>query len=200
MGPCFRRDDAEDATMSLQNLMTQSASTPPLPLWGQFTGLGLAIAVVTAALDQASKLWLLYGFDLAARVPVRLTPFLDLVLVWNRGISYGLFQQQGVAGQWGLLAFKAVAIVLLWLWLARTGSRLTAVVLGLITGGAVGNAIDAFIHPGVLDFVLFHITTDSVNFNWYVFNLADTAIVAGVAGLLYESLFGGAAKGPRSPP
>jgi signal peptidase II len=169
-------------------------------LRGPFTRLGLGIGLATAILDQASKLWLLYIFKITTEARVRITPFLDLVLVWNRGISYGLFQQQGVAGQWGLLAFKAVAIVLLWLWLARTGSRLTAVVLGLITGGAVGNAIDAFIHPGVLDFVLFHITTDSVNFNWYVFNLADTAIVAGVAGLLYESLFGGAAKGPRSPP
>ncbi len=179
--------------------MTDSASAPSLPLWGQFTKLGLAIALVTAVLDQASKLWLFYGFDLQARQPVELTPFLKLVLVWNRGISYGLFQQTGPAGQWGLMAFKAVAIVLLWLWLARTGSRMTAVALGLITGGAVGNAVDAFIHPGVLDFVLFHITTESINFNWYVFNLADAAIVAGVAGLLYESIFGGAAKGPRSP-
>src|SRR5579871_1457049 len=107
--------------------MTDSASAPSLPLWGQFTKLGLAIALVTAVLDQASKLWLFYGFDLQARQPVELTPFLKLVLVWNRGISYGLFQQTGPAGQWGLMAFKAVAIVLLWLWLARTGSRMTAV-------------------------------------------------------------------------
>ena len=70
---------------------------------------------------------------------------------------------------------------------------------GLITGGAVGNAIDPFLHQGVADFVLFHITTQTIHFNWYVFNFADTAIVAGVAGLLYESLFrDGAAKAPRS--
>jgi signal peptidase II len=161
--------------------------------------LGLAVAVATAAIDQGSKLWLLYGFDLQARIPVRLTPFLDLVLVWNKGISYGLFQQEGVLGQWILLAIKAAAIVLLWVWMARTGSRLTAVALGLITGGAVGNAIDTFVHEGVADFVLFHITTQTIHFNWYVFNLADTAIVAGVAGLLYESVLGdSAAKAPRS--
>jgi signal peptidase II len=170
-------------------------------LWGPFTRLGLGIGLATAGLDQASKLWLLYVFDIQARIPVRITPFLDLVLVWNKGISYGLLQQQGAIGQWALLAFKAVAIVLLWVWLARTGSRLTAVALGLITGGAVGNAIDSFVHEGVVDFVLFHITTDTIHFNWYVFNLADTAIVAGVAGLLYESVVGDrAAKAPRSPP
>ena len=169
--------------------------------WGPLTRLGLAVGLATAAADQATKLWLLYVFDIRAKVPVRLTPFLDLVLVWNKGISYGLFQQQGAFGQWALLAFKAAAIVLLWIWLARAGSRLTAVALGLITGGAVGNAIDPFLHEGVADFVLFHITTQTIHFNWYVFNFADSAIVAGVAGLLYESLFGGrAAKAPRSRP
>lgn len=167
--------------------------------WGRLTGLGLTVALATAAIDQASKLWLLYVFDLEARIPVRLTPFLDLVLVWNKGISYGLFQQQGALGQWILIAIKAAAIALLWAWLARTPSRLTAVALGLITGGALGNAIDPFLHEGVADFVLFHITTQSIHFNWYVFNFADTAIVAGVAGLLYESVFGdSAAKAPRS--
>jgi signal peptidase II len=170
-------------------------------LGGPFTRLGLGIGLVTAILDQASKLWLLYIFKITTEARVAITPFLDLVLVWNKGISYGLFQQQGLIGQWALLAFKAVAIVLLWAWLARTGSRLTAVALGLITGGAVGNAIDSLVHQGVADFVLFHITTATIHFTWYVFNLADTAIVAGVAGLLYESLFGyGAAKTPRSPP
>jgi signal peptidase II len=168
-------------------------------LWGRLTRLGLAVAVTTAAIDQATKLWLLYVFDIRARVPVRITPFLDLVLAWNKGISYGLFQQEGAFGQWVLLAIKAAAILLLWIWLARAGSRLTAVALGLITGGAVGNAIDPFVHEGVADFVLFHITTQTINFNWYVFNFADTAIVAGVMGLLYESLFGDrAAKAPRS--
>ena len=167
--------------------------------WGRRSGLGFAVAAMTAAIDQASKLWLLYVFDIAAHVPVHLTPFLDLVLVWNKGISYGLFQQDGAFGQWILIAIKAAALVFLWMWLARTPSRLTAVALGLITGGAVGNAVDPFLHEGVADFVLFHITTQSIHFNWYVFNFADTAIVAGVAGLLYESVFGdSAAKAPRS--
>lgn len=169
-------------------------------LWGPLTRLGLLVAAVSAALDQASKLWLLYVFDLRARAPVRLTPFLDLVLTWNRGISYGLFQQDGPFGQWVLLAIKAAAVALLWLWLARAGSRLTAVALGLIIGGAAGNAVDRLLHDAVADFILFHITTESIRFTWYVFNLADAAIVAGVAGLLYEAALGDrAAKAPRSP-
>ena len=166
-------------------------------LWGRLTGLGLAVAAATAAIDQASKLWLLYVFDIGARTPVRLTPFLDISLVWNKGISYGLLQQESALGQWILIAIKAAAVVLLWMWLARTPSRLTAVALGLITGGAIGNGIDPFLHEGVADFVLFHITAPTWTFQWYVFNIADAAIVAGVAGLLYESLLvPDAAKAP----
>ena len=86
-------------------------------------------------LDQAVKLWLLYGFDLPGRGRVPLTPFLDLVLAWNTGISYGLFQQAGPLGQWALFALKVIAVVLLGLWLARTGSRLSGLALGLIIGG-----------------------------------------------------------------
>jgi len=156
-------------------------------MWGPLTRLGLLVAAASAAIDQAAKLWLLYVFDLRARAPVRLTPFLDLVMAWNKGISYGLFQQDGPFGQWLLLAIKVAAVALLLVWLARAGSRLTAVSLGLIIGGAAGNAVDRLIHEAVADFILFHITTESFRFNWYVFNLADAAIVAGVAGLLYES-------------
>jgi signal peptidase II len=159
--------------------------------------LGVMVALVTAAVDQAVKFWLLDSFDLAGRGRVVLTPFLDLVLAWNTGISYGLFAQTGPLGQWALFALKMIAVVLLALWLARTGSRLSAVALGLIIGGAIGNALDRVIHGAVMDFVLFHVTTASWSFNWYVFNLADVAIVAGVVGLLYESLFAGdAAKAP----
>jgi signal peptidase II len=89
------------------------------------------------------------------------------------------------------------AVALLWAWLTRVQTRLTAAALGLIIGGAAGNAIDRLHWPGVMDFVLFHIDTASWVFRWYVFNLADAAIVAGVLGLLYESVWrGGAAKAP----
>lgn len=165
--------------------------------WGLFSTLGLAVAAVTAVVDQAVKFWLLDVFDLGNREQVALTPFVDLVLTWNTGISYGLFPQESALGQWALLAFKALVVAFLWIWLARIRSRLGAVALGLIIGGAVGNAIDRLHWPGVMDFVLFHIETGGFSFRWYVFNLADVAIVAGVVGLLYDSRrAGSAAKAP----
>jgi len=166
-------------------------------LYGPFTRFGLAVAIVSAALDQAVKVWLLFGFDLATRAPVRIGPFLDLVLAWNTGISYGLFPQVGPFGQWALLGVKLIAVALLWIWLACAGGRFTALALGLIIGGAIGNAIDRVAYGAVVDYVFFHISTAQWSFRWYVFNLADAAIVAGVIGLLYESLVGkDAAKAP----
>ena len=156
---------------------------------GPLTGFGLVVAAVACALDQASKLYLLFVYDLADH-PLRLGPFFDFILTKNTGISYGLFQTEGGLGQWLLLGFKAVAVVLLWLWLARAHSRLTALSLGLIIGGAIGNAIDRLAYGWVADFVFFHVSTATWQFRWYVFNLADAAIVAGVIGLLYESLIG----------
>ena len=159
--------------------------------------LGLAAAVAAAVIDQGVKLWLVYGFDLPGHGRVALTPFLDLVFVQNTGISYGLFQGAGPVGQWALFGLKAIAVLLLGLWLTRTPSRLAGLALGLIIGGALGNAIDRGLHGAVTDFVLFHITAPTWTFEWYVFNVADASIVAGVAGLLYESLSAqGAAKAP----
>src|SRR5262249_37457248 len=126
---------------------------------GPLTRLGLLVAVVSAALDQASNLWLLYVFDLPPRAPGRPTPFLDLAMTWNRGRSYGLFEQDGPLGQGVLLAIKVAAVLLLLIWLARGSSRLTATALGLIIGGAAGNAVDSVLHGAVADFILFHITT-----------------------------------------
>jgi signal peptidase II len=166
-------------------------------LWGPLTCFALVISALTTALDQAVKLWLLFVVDLGGRGVVTLAPFLDLVLARNTGISYGLFPQEGPLGQWALLALKAIAVVLLWIWLSRTSSRLTAASLGLIIGGAIGNAIDRLAYGWVADFVLLHLTTASFSFKWYVFNLADVAIVGGVAGLLYETLIErSAAKAP----
>jgi signal peptidase II len=166
-------------------------------LTGPFTRFGLGVALAAALIDQASKLYLLFVYELGARGRVEVTPFLDFVLTKNTGISYGLFQSQGALGQWILLLIKAAAVVFLVVWLARSATRLTALSLGLIIGGAVGNAIDRLAYGWVADFVLFHINTATWRFYWYVFNLADVAIVAGVVGLLYESLVSGrAVKAP----
>jgi signal peptidase II len=173
--------------------------TKPSYLWGPFTVLGLVMALAALAIDQAVKLWLLFVYDIAEKGAVPLTPFFDLVLVWNKGISYGLFQQESAFGQWVLLGLKLAAVILLWAWMSRVTTRLSAACLGLIIGGALGNALDRLTYGAVADFAHFHITTASWTFSWYVFNLADVAIVVGVAGLLYESLIGDSAvKAPRS--
>jgi len=146
--------------------------------------LGALTALVTLGLDQASKLYLLFGYELPLKEPVVLAPFLELIVVWNRGISYGLFQQDSELGRWALFAVMIAAVVGLSVWMARATSRLLATSLGLIVGGAIGNAIDRVAYGAVFDFVHFHVGS----FSWYVFNVADAAIVAGVVGLVYNSL------------
>jgi signal peptidase II len=158
---------------------------------------GAIAAIATLVIDQASKLWLLFVFDIAHRGAVKVTPFLDLVLAWNVGISFGWFQNDGVLAQIMLTAIKAVAVIVLAIWMARSRNWLSTVALGLIIGGAVGNAIDRVAYGAVVDFALFHVEIGGKTFNWYVFNLADVAIVAGVAALLYDSFLGvPAAKAP----
>lgn len=158
---------------------------------------GIIAAVVALVLDQASKLWLLYVFDIARRGAVRVTPFFDLVLAWNVGISFGWFQSDHYLAQFVLTGIKAVAIIVLALWMAWSKTRLATVALGLIIGGAIGNAIDRFAYGAVVDFALLHVEIAGKTWNWYVFNVADVAIVAGVAALLYDSFLGvPAAKAP----
>ena len=159
--------------------------------------LGVIAAVVALALDQASKFWLLYVFDIAHRGAVTVTPFFDLVLAWNPGISFGWFQSDNQATQIILMIIKAVAVIVLAIWMARSRTLIATIALGLIIGGAIGNAIDRFAYGAVVDFALFHLQIGGKTFNWYVFNLADVAIVAGVAALLYDSFLGvPAAKAP----
>jgi len=159
--------------------------------------LGIIAAIVTLVLDQASKLWLLHVFDIGRRGTVRVTPFFDLVLALNIGISFGWLQNDGQAAQLALMAVKALAVVALAIWMARSHTFLATVALGLIIGGAIGNGIDRLAYGAVVDFALFHIEIAGTTYNWYVFNLADVAIVAGVAALLYDSFLGvPAAKAP----
>jgi signal peptidase II len=158
---------------------------------------GVIAAVAVLVLDQLTKLWLLYVFDIAHRGAVTVTSFFDLVLAWNPGISFGWFQNDGTTAQIVLMLVKAVAVVVLAVWMARSRTLLATLALGLIIGGAIGNAIDRFAYGAVVDFALFHVQIGGNTFNWYVFNLADVAIVAGVVALLYDSLLGvPAAKAP----
>ena len=158
---------------------------------------GILAALVALVLDQASKLWLLFVFDLGRHGAVQVTPFFDLVLAWNVGISFGWFQNDGWIAQAILTLVKAAAVIALAVWMAWSRTMLATIALGLIIGGAIGNAIDRFAYGAVVDFALFHVEIAGKTFNWYVFNVADVAIVAGVAALLYDSLLGvPAAKAP----
>jgi len=160
-------------------------------------GPGIIAAITVLILDQASKVWLLFVFDIAHRGAVRVTPFFDLVLAWNVGISFGWFQNDSQIAQISLMVIKAVAVIVLAIWMARSRTLIATLALGLIIGGAVGNGIDRFAYGAVVDFALFHLRIGGNTYNWYVFNLADVAIVAGVAALLYDSFLGvAAAKAP----
>jgi signal peptidase II len=151
---------------------------------------GIIAALAALMLDQASKLWLLFVFDIARHGAVQVTPFFDLVLAWNVGISFGWFQSDSPLAQIGLMIVKAVAVIVLAIWMARSRTLIATLALGLIIGGAIGNAIDRFAYGAVVDFALFHVQIGEKTVSWYVFNLADSAIVAGVAALLYDSFFG----------
>ncbi len=120
--------------------------------------------------------------------------FLRTLLVWNRGISYGLFQQHSEAGRWFLIVFSLAAAVGLSIWAWRSGERLLSLALGLIAGGAIGNMIDRILYGAVLDFAHLHWG----DFSWYVFNIADAAIVAGVGLLLYDSVRSRGGSAPES--
>lgn len=152
---------------------------------------GLIALVATLAIDQAFKLFMLQVVGITSGQVITVLPVLDLIMAWNYGVSFGLFQQDGALGQWALVIFKAAAVILIGWWLWRAESLLTAIALGLIAGGATGNGLDRVLYGAVADFFAFHITTATWQFQWYVFNLADVGIVAGVGLLLYESLFGG---------
>jgi signal peptidase II len=153
-------------------------------LFGPWSHIGLWTAIVTFALDQAHKWWMILIYKIEAKKQVAVTPFLDLVFVINKGVSYGLFTQSDPRGQYLLAAFAVIVAIGLAIWLARgVDNKILAVSVGLLIGGAFGNALDRILIGGVADFFLLH----AFGYQWYVFNIADVAIVAGVLGLLYDS-------------
>ncbi len=162
-------------------------------IWGRFSALGLLIALVTLILDQASKYWVLYQFwpthgcdpfekTGLFQCRVEILSFMDFTMAWNTGISYGLLANNGDLGRWLLIGFSVLAIIGFCVWLAKAEGRLLALSIGLIVGGAMGNVIDRVFYEAVADFVSLH----GFGYYWYIFNVADVAIVAGALGLLYE--------------
>ncbi|WNK00025.1 signal peptidase II [Thalassospiraceae bacterium LMO-JJ14] len=145
---------------------------------------GAAVAVLALVFDQASKLWILESVMQPPRV-IEITPFFNIVLAWNRGVSFGMFNQQSDYGPY-LLTGLAVAIIIglaVWLWRATTRSSVLA--LGLIIGGAIGNVVDRVQYGAVIDFLDFHVA----GYHWPAFNIADSAVCVGAVILVLESLF-----------
>ena len=142
--------------------------------------IGLAAIVLGLVADQLHKWYMLgpYGITETDRVPV--LPFMDWVLVWNRGVSYGLFQQDSDLGRWMLIGIGIAASIFFAWWMWTSKRALAALAFGLIAGGGLSNAIDRVVHGAVVDNFQFHYG----GYEWYVFNLADVWISAGVVGVL----------------
>lgn len=143
--------------------------------------LGLALAAGVIILDQVSKAWLI-GWLVSQGGGQQISDFFNLVMVWNRGISFGMLQS-GETGRWLLVIFSALVCLGLGVWLRRQTHRLPTLALGAVIGGAVGNIIDRVWRGAVADFFDFHL----LGYHWPAFNVADSAIVIGVAMLLYDS-------------
>lgn len=158
--------------------------------------IGLIAAALSLVADQGSKLFMLYGAGFAAMPPgasVPVLPFFNLVMVWNPGISYGLFPASGRLGTFLLVGLSMAAVaVLSWL-LWRSSSRALAIGYGLIIGGALGNnLVDRVIYGKVADFFHFY----GFGYDWYVFNIADLAITLGAIAILYDVLQPQTHEGP----
>ena len=152
--------------------------------------LGLAAALGVLGADQASKYWVLEVLRLPDLGSVALLPVLNLTMVWNRGITFGLLSTDSAAGGvlLGAVALAVVAALGVWLW--RAERALVALALGAVAGGAVGNVIDRARFGAVVDFIHAH----AFGWSWYVFNIADAAIVCGVAALVLDGL-----RHPKAP-
>lgn len=149
---------------------------------------GFTLAGVIFLADQAHKFWMLEIFDIRRHQPVHVAPFLDLVIAWNPGISYSLLRADSAFGRWALVGATGIIIALLLVWLWKATHKRLACGLGLIAGGALGNLLDRILYGAVADFFHFYVDTENWGrLSWYVFNVADVAIVAGVAVLLYDS-------------
>ena len=157
--------------------------------------IGITTAIGALVLDQVSKNLLLYGAGFIAyqpgdRIPV--LPFFDIVMVWNRGVSYGLFQSEGLWGTVLLTVLSLAAVAALSWWLRTAESRFLGLGLGLIIGGALGNVIDRGIYGAVADFFHFY----AFGHDWYVFNVADAAISFGVIALIVDAFVHGKTRDP----
>ena len=152
-----------------------------------YLALGLVLAALIVVLDQISKFALLMTMQELGGRFIDVTSFFSIVLVMNRGVSFGMFNN-AEAGLGGLVfsALAAAIIVMLLVWLWRARSTIIAIGTGLVIGGAIGNVIDRLRLGAVVDFLDVHLGA----WHWPAFNAADSAICVGVALLVLDGLLG----------
>ena len=143
---------------------------------------GFGLALVTGVADQLSKTWALDNWFFPPRA-IEVTPFLNMVAVWNSGVSFGLLADHSEMMPYILVVLASAVSLSLAVWLTRAQTRLLATGLGLLIGGAVGNIIDRIRFHAVVDFIDVHVA----GYHWPAFNLADSAITVGVTFLLLDS-------------
>ncbi len=146
--------------------------------------IGLPVAALVLGCDQLSKYWVLHALDLPARHSLAVLPVLNLTMVWNHGVTFGMMAGLGGAGPWLLTGAALVVVALLLGWMRRTGRAAVAAALGAISGGALGNVVDRLRYGAVVDFIHAH----AFGWSWYVFNVADASIVCGVGVLMLDGL------------
>lgn len=150
---------------------------------------GLAVAAVVAIADQLSKAWVLRLFTEQQQAVERMQPvtgFFNLVLTWNRGMSFGLFNNDATLNAAIFTVIAAVIVGGLLVWLRRAEEPLIGIAIGLVIGGAIGNVVDRLARGAVVDFLDFHLG----DWHWFAFNLADAAICIGVGLMVIDSLLG----------
>jgi len=146
---------------------------------------GLRVAALVTVLDHLSK-WAMLEMVMDPPRIIPVTPFFNLVLVWNRGISFGFLGQESSHWlPWLLTALALAIMVVLGWWLRQMTSKLMILALGLVMGGALGNVIDRLRFGAVADFFDVH----AAGFHWPAFNVADSAITVGAALILYDAFF-----------
>lgn len=167
---------------------THKTTGRPAANWTAAAAFRLALPVMAAALlvDQGSK-WAIMELVMQPPRVIEVTSFFNLVLILNPGVSFGLFGGETAWKPWLLSALAVAIVAALFVWLKRQPEPGLALAVGLVAGGATGNIIDRLRFGGVVDFLDFHLG----NWHWYAFNLADTAVVGGVAILLLDGLFQG---------
>lgn len=146
--------------------------------------IGFGALALTLILDLFSKNAILAHFINGGEA-IPLTSFLNLILTWNKGVSFGFLAAGTLWSKLALVALALTICIVLAIWLWRSASKIEAMAFGMIIGGALGNVYDRLLHGAVVDFI----DTYAFGYHWYTFNIADCGITLGAVILVLQQLF-----------